>query len=256
MDIDHQKPSWRMVLGRNDFSMEGIIPFQFAARNRSIWEKTAKLTVKDGKFWIVDVHLNCCKCCFYGLGWQDMLVHFKMLINESLEFTYVGQSTFEVTAYRFGGSVKKISYAIEVIDVETDSGDDEFTHSDDESLPDDDDEVTRSDNEAHSDNGTDETNSNLKFKAVLQRYARYKMDIPYRVAFAAAFYDNQTIMMEFEGKSIVEAVIRKRKNNKSWRFALQHNWSLFRGKSKLVFGLAYSFEYIPNKNVMAVTLVE
>ncbi|KAL9141806.1 hypothetical protein ABFS82_14G128700 [Erythranthe guttata] len=226
------------VLDRNDFSMEGIIPFEFAARNRSIWEKTANLTAKDGKFWIVDVHRNCCKYCFYGLGWQDMLVHFKMLINESLEFTYVSHSTFEVTAYGFGGSMKKFSYVIEVIDVETESGDEEFANSDDESLPVDDDEFTRSDNEGHSD-------STLKFEG-----------IPLYIVDAAALYDKQTVMMEFEGKTIVEVVIRKWKNNNRWRFQFHDNWSLFIGKSKLVFGLEYSFEYIPNKNVMAVTLVE
>ncbi|KAL7130827.1 hypothetical protein ABFS83_13G158600 [Erythranthe nasuta] len=170
MDADHQNPSWRMVLDKNDFSMEGIIPFEFAARNRSIWEKTAKLTAKDGKFWIVDVHRNCCKYCFYGLGWQDMLVHFKMLINESLEFTYVGHSTFEVTAYGFGGSMKKFPYIIEVIDVETESGDEDFADSDDESRPVDDDEFTRSDNKGHSD-------SELKFEVVLQKHSRYRMCI-------------------------------------------------------------------------------
>ncbi|PIM99217.1 hypothetical protein CDL12_28293 [Handroanthus impetiginosus] len=241
------RPSFYKVIF-NELTNHLRLPHVFVQKYRENLPKSAKLRISSGETWNVELEdMGDEEFCFTR-GWTKFSADIGLKMWEFLVFYFnVGNSTFDVSVYGPSGCERQISTR----DKGSDSDEDEVVllSQDVTSINHNIDPQLVAQEEAHP-----------QFQIYLKPHHRSRLTIHKKFALAAGLASR---------KSRKAVVLQYPPDQRCWPVLLDHDfpklpyfrldmargWPEFMKKNGLKFMKTYLFEYIPDKNVIEVKLV-
>ncbi|KAL3833389.1 hypothetical protein ACJIZ3_008125 [Penstemon smallii] len=201
------------------------LPPAFVRRYSEILPGTgnATLRINSGKTWKVKLEELENAEYWFTRGWNIFVKDVGLEFGEFLVFTYNGTSIFDVSVFGVSGCEREFLAGTDS-DIEAD-------------------EIVNKSND----------NSNPYLEVSLADYRKSRVCIRKHFAEAAGLISRSSVSLEYEDGSHVDDVQLVCRESRGYSILeLASGWPEFRKKNKLVMGKTYSFEFIPNRNVIRV----
>ncbi|KAL0450270.1 UNVERIFIED_CONTAM: hypothetical protein Slati_1583400 [Sesamum latifolium] len=244
-------PSFFKIFIADDFTRQLRLPPVFVQKHGGfLTAGNVKLRISSGETW--DVKLERMKEQYYfTMGWTEFVEDIKLEKLEFLVFRLIGKSTFDVYVYGILGCERQ-SFGRTCL--AEDSGEFSSDYSGRKNKR----SRTRIvENEgAGTDDESKSNNSNPYFEIILKRHQLSRVCIRKHFAEAAGLIGKKNVGVEYPGGQRWDVVLHSRSTVSNFKLDLAAGWSHFRKANKLIVGNAYSFEFIPGRNVIEVKQIK
>ncbi|KAK6128908.1 hypothetical protein DH2020_037347 [Rehmannia glutinosa] len=254
------RPSFFKVMIK-DFTSHMHLPPYFVRKYGEILPENTKLRTSSGDTWNVELEkIDEEKYCLTR-GWTKFAKDVGVKLGEFLVFWFdIGKSTFDVSIYGTKGCERRISASDFPI-----QGSDSFNRACiNLNTPEVNNKRSRAytvEKEAEESDDTQEQDyipdeAHPQFKLLLKKHHRTVVTIRKEFAVAAGLTTKEAVVLQYLPKQHCWPVLLHRYPKLPWfRLDISRGWSEFRRTNGLVFGRTYLFEYIPDKNVIQIKLL-
>ncbi|KAK6129033.1 hypothetical protein DH2020_037230 [Rehmannia glutinosa] len=238
------RPSFFKVMIK-DFTCHMQLPPEYVRKYGEILPENMKLRTSSGETWNVELEKIDEENYCLTRGWTKFAKDVGLKLGEFLVFWFdIGKSTFDVSIYGTKGCERQISASDFPI-----QGSDSFNRTCINL------NTPGSDGTQEEDYTSDEAHPQLKL--LLKKHHRSGVPIRKEFAVAAGLTSKEAVVLQYPPKQRCWPVLLYRDPKVSWfRLDIIRGWSEFRRTNGLVFGKTYLFEYITDKNVIQIKLLD
>ncbi|KAK6154901.1 hypothetical protein DH2020_009149 [Rehmannia glutinosa] len=245
----------------NDFTCNMQLPPEFVRKYGEFLPENTKLRTNSEETWNVELEKMEEEHYCFTRGWTKFANGVGLKLGEFLVFWFsIGKSTFDVSIYGTSGCERQISACNSPFD-----GSDSFNGTCiNLNTPEVNNKKPRAyivENEAAGSDGTQEQEyttdeAHPQFKLLLKKHHRSGLTFRKEFAVAAGLMTKEAVVLQYPPKQRCWPVILHQVPILSWfRLDISRGWSEFRRTNGLVYEKTYLFEYIPDKNVIQIKLL-
>ncbi|KAK6129046.1 hypothetical protein DH2020_037207 [Rehmannia glutinosa] len=252
------RPSFFKVMIK-DFTSHMQLPPAFVRKYGEILPEITKLRTSSGGTWNVDLEKIDEENYWFTRGWTKFAKDVGVKLGEFLVFWFnIGKSTFDVSIYGTTGCERQISGSNSPIEASDGTPANIYSKT----------EVNNKkssayvvEKEAEGSDGTQEQDytseeAHPQFKLRLKKHHRSRVTIHKEFAVAAGLTSKEALVLQYPPKQRCWPVMLQQVPILSWfRLDISRGWSEFRRTNGLVYEKTYLFEYIPDKNVIQIKLL-
>ncbi|KAK4415550.1 B3 domain-containing protein REM16 [Sesamum alatum] len=254
------RPSFFKIMIKDVFTRHLRLPPYFVQKYGEVLPENVRLRSSSGETWNVEIEQMNEDEHFFTRGWSKFAQDVGLKMGEFMVFWFnTGDSTFDVSVYGISGCERRISACNSPVDrsdpdeeMKEDACDVNIDKSRAYVVAN---EVGTAAEQKHDHYTVEEANP--VFKLLLKKHHRSRVFVRKSFAIAAGLMDARVAVLQYPPNERCWPVLLERYSKLSqFRIDIGIGWADFRRKNCLVYGKNYSFEYVRDKNVIEVKLID